>query len=195
MIGRIETITSRALWLGGASRRARRALRPRTATARAHTVDRGTTHLGAGSRPDPDASRCGGCRGCADRTVSDSSYGRRPGGDHACATSSGEAAKNEGRHHASLQHFRDLRPLLGTSYLAEEIVSLQLLDRYEHAQILLDQARRDTESAIETGLPALAYAQVWQDFNLGRLDDADAGARGLIELGQQLGTNVHVSRR
>ena len=33
---------------------------------------------------------------------------------------------------------------------------------------------------------------MWQDFNLGRLDDADAGARTLIELGRQLGANLHL---
>jgi DNA-binding CsgD family transcriptional regulator len=33
---------------------------------------------------------------------------------------------------------------------------------------------------------------MWQDFNLGCLDDADAGARTLIELGRQLGTSLHL---
>ena len=33
---------------------------------------------------------------------------------------------------------------------------------------------------------------MWQDFNLGRLDDADAGARTLIELGRELGTSLHL---
>jgi hypothetical protein len=33
---------------------------------------------------------------------------------------------------------------------------------------------------------------MWQDFNLGRLDDADAGARTLIELARQLGTSLHL---
>jgi DNA-binding CsgD family transcriptional regulator len=33
---------------------------------------------------------------------------------------------------------------------------------------------------------------MWQDFNLGCLDDADASARTLIELGRQLGTSLHL---
>ena len=40
-------------------------------------------------------------------------------------------------------------------------------------------------------LPALAYAQAWQDFTLGRLDDADSGARALIERGNQLGSSLY----
>ena len=32
---------------------------------------------------------------------------------------------------------------------------------------------------------------MWQDYNLGRCDDAEAGARTLVELGQQLGSNVY----
>src|SRR5260370_16909994 len=75
--------------------------------------------------------------------------------------------------------------------LAEEITALQFLDRQGHAQVLLDQARADSRAATETMLPALAYAQAWQDFTLGRLDDADSGARALIELGNQLGSSLY----
>jgi len=75
--------------------------------------------------------------------------------------------------------------------LAEEITALQFLDRYEHAQVLLDQARSDGRNDTAT-LPALGCAQMWQDFKLGRLDDADASARALIELGLQLGTSLHI---
>jgi hypothetical protein len=32
---------------------------------------------------------------------------------------------------------------------------------------------------------------MWQDFNLGRLDDADAQARTITELGRQLGNGTH----
>jgi DNA-binding CsgD family transcriptional regulator len=77
------------------------------------------------------------------------------------------------------------------SGITEEITALQFLDRYDHAQALLDQARADNRSAREAILPALQYAQAWQDFILGRLDDADAGARALIDLGQQLGSGLY----
>lgn len=189
-IGQIETVTARALWLGGRvaelTDRCDRLLRlPGLTPAIAARLT--AARALARTRMIPGAEAAEGARIAlaAARAV----------GDQEATTlalqASGEAAKNEGRHRASLRHFRDLRPLLGTSYLAEEVISLQLLDRYEHAQILLDQARKDDESSVETALPALAYAQLWQDFNLGRLDDADAGARSLIELGRQLGTSVH----
>ena len=104
----------------------------------------------------------------------------------------GEAARNRGRHQEALRHFRELRTLSGAPYLAEEITALQFLDRYDHAQALLDQACASCASTTESLLPGIACAQMWQDFNLGRLDDADAGARTLIELGRQLGTSLHL---
>jgi DNA-binding CsgD family transcriptional regulator/tetratricopeptide (TPR) repeat protein len=102
-----------------------------------------------------------------------------------------EAARNEGRHREALRAFRAVRLATGTHHLAEEITSLQFLDRYDHAQTLLDEVRAahgDTTTAI---LPALQCAQLWQDFNLGRADDAEAGARTLLEIGQQLGSGVY----
>lgn len=70
-------------------------------------------------------------------------------------------------------------------------MALQFLDRYEHAQTLLDQARAGGHSTTQVTLPSLTCAQMWQDFNLGHLDDADAQARAIIELGQQLGNGIH----
>jgi DNA-binding CsgD family transcriptional regulator len=190
VIGKIETVTARALWLGGRvaelTERCDRVLRlPGLAPAIAARLT--AARALARTRMLPGAAAAEGARIALETA--------RATGDQEAITlalqASGEAAKNEGRHRASLRHFRDLRPLLGASYLAEEIIALQLLDRYDHAQTLLDQSRRDSESAVESALPALAYAQLWQDFNLGRLDDADAGALGLIDLARQLGTSVH----
>ncbi len=104
----------------------------------------------------------------------------------------GEAARNQGRHQEALAHFRELRTLTGAPYLAEEITALQFVDRYDHAQVLLDQARASYTATTGALLPGVACAQMWQDFNLGRLDDADAGARTLIELARQLGTSLHL---
>jgi DNA-binding CsgD family transcriptional regulator len=91
----------------------------------------------------------------------------------------------------SLRHFRELRSLTGTAGVAEEIRALQFLDRYDHAQSLLDQARADNCGAKAATLPALQYAEALQDFVRGRLDDADATARALIDLGQQLGNDLY----
>src|SRR5580700_10344755 len=103
----------------------------------------------------------------------------------------GEAARSPGRHQEALRHFRERRTLSCARYIAEESTSLQLVDRYGHAQALLEQAHASCATT-EALLPGIACAQMWQDFNLGRLDDADTGARTLIELGRQLGTNLHL---
>jgi DNA-binding CsgD family transcriptional regulator/tetratricopeptide (TPR) repeat protein len=104
----------------------------------------------------------------------------------------GEAARNQGRHQVALRHFRELRALTGAPYLSEEITALQFVDRYDDAGILLDQARVSSAPTAEPLLPGIACAQMWHDFNLGRLDEADADARTLIELGRELGTNLHL---
>src|SRR5260370_22845415 len=70
-------------------------------------------------------------------------------------------------------------------------MALKLVDRYDHAQALLERARADDAAHVEAALPSLLYAQVWQDFSLGRLDEAEGGAQTLIDLGQQIGTNMH----
>lgn len=190
VIGQIETVTARALWLGGRvaelSQRCDRVLRlpglspPVAARLTAARALAQTRILPGAEAAENSELALALARAADDREAITLAL-----------QASGEAAKNEGRHRDSLRHFRELRPLLATPYLAEEIVALQLLDRYEHAQALLDRSRRDGEVDGQYALPALAYAQVWQDFNLGRLDAADAGARGLIELGRQLGTSVH----
>ena len=104
---------------------------------------------------------------------------------HAC----GEAAHNAARHQLALQNFRELRALTGPLHVADEITALQFLDRYDHAQTLLDSVTADARNTTTSILPALHCAQMWQDYNLGRSDEADAGARTLLDLGRQLGSN------
>ncbi|MEY9854579.1 DNA-binding CsgD family transcriptional regulator/tetratricopeptide (TPR) repeat protein [Catenulispora sp. GAS73] len=103
----------------------------------------------------------------------------------------GQAARNEGRHHVALRAFREVRTTSAGHHLAEEITSLQFLDRYDHAQTLLDEVRAAHGDTVGSILPALQCAQIWQDFNLGRGDEAEAGARALLEIGQQLGNGVY----
>jgi DNA-binding CsgD family transcriptional regulator len=91
-----------------------------------------------------------------------------------------------------LKYFRELRSVAGISYLAEEIMELQLLDRYDDAQILLDGATSDSGGRAGSILPDLLFAQLKQHYNLGRLREAEETASVLIELGQVTGTTVHV---
>src|SRR5882757_7481493 len=104
----------------------------------------------------------------------------------------GEAAHNERRHQQALKYFRELRSVTGVPYLAEEIMELQLLDRYDDAQMLLDGATGDSGGGVGSILPDLLFAQLKQHYNLGRLQEADETASVLIELGQVTGTTVHV---
>ena len=104
----------------------------------------------------------------------------------------GEAAHNERRHQLALKYFRELRSVTGVPYLAEEIMELQLLDRYDDAQMLLDGAASDSRAKDGSVLPDLLFAQLKQHYNLGRLREADETASSLIELGQVTGTTVHV---
>jgi DNA-binding CsgD family transcriptional regulator len=191
VIGQVETEAARALWLSGRvtelESRAGRVLKTTgldasvTAQLRAARA-LASTRLSAGDVATREADAA-------------LAYARETGNGEALALAlqaAGEAATNQARHQAALLHYRELRSHTGVSWLAEEITALQFLDRYDHAQALLDQARADSRSATRAMLPALSYAQAWQDFTLGRLDDADAGARTLIELGRQLGNGVYL---
>jgi DNA-binding CsgD family transcriptional regulator len=91
-----------------------------------------------------------------------------------------------------LKYFRELRSVTGVPYLAEEIMELQLLDRYDDAQLLLDGATNDSGGKAGAILPDLLFAQLKQHYNLGRLREADETASMLIELGQVTGTTVHI---
>lgn len=97
-----------------------------------------------------------------------------------------EAARNEGRHRLALAHFTDLRRLSDTAYQAEEIRTLQHLDRYDDAEAMLAKIREASDD-VDTLLPSMLYAQMWQDHNLARLDAAEAGARTLLRLADETG--------
>jgi DNA-binding CsgD family transcriptional regulator/tetratricopeptide (TPR) repeat protein len=97
-----------------------------------------------------------------------------------------EAARNQGRHRLALAHFTDLRRLSDTAYQAEEIRTLQHLDRYDDAEAMLAKIREASDD-VDTLLPSMLYAQMWQDHNLARLDAAEAGARTLLRLAEETG--------
>jgi DNA-binding CsgD family transcriptional regulator len=97
-----------------------------------------------------------------------------------------EAARNEGRHRLALAHFTDLRQLSDTAYQAEEIRTLQHLDRYDDAEAMLAKIREASDD-VDARLPSMLYAQMWQDHNLARLDAAEAGARTLLRLADETG--------
>jgi DNA-binding CsgD family transcriptional regulator/tetratricopeptide (TPR) repeat protein len=103
----------------------------------------------------------------------------------------GEIARNELRHEDALSRFRALRRNGADQYLAQETAALRLLDRFDEAQDVIDAAERTADGRRETVDPALAEAHMWQDFMLGRFDEAEAGARTLARLSDELGTSTH----
>ena len=191
LIGQVETEAASALWLSGRvqdlASRIERTLRSSDLDALV-TVRLHAAYALACTRTLPGEPAARQAAGAVEQA--------RDSGDREALTlavqAAGEAARSQGRHQAALRHFRELRVLTGAPYLAEEITALQFVDRYDHAQALLDQARASCAATTAALLPGIACAQMWQDFNLGRLDDADAGARTLIELGRQLGSNLHL---
>jgi DNA-binding CsgD family transcriptional regulator len=190
LAARIETEAARALWLSGRVHdlisRIERTLRCSDLDTLV-TVRLRAAHALARTRTLPGEPAAREAAGAVEQA--------RGSGDREALTlavqAAGEAARNQGRHREALRHFRELRALTGAPYLAEEITALQFVDRYDDAQALLDQARASCATT-EALLPGISCAQMWQDFNLGRLDDADTGARTLIELGRQLGTSLHL---
>ena len=191
LAAQVETEAARALWLSGRAgdlaARIERTLRSSDLDTRVIVRLRAAYAL-ARTRTLPGEP--------AAREAASALQQARGSGDAEALTlavqAAGEAARNQGRHQEALAHFRELRTLTGAPYLAEEITALQFVDRYDHAQVLLDQARASCAATAEALLPGITCAQMWQDFNLGRLADADAGARTLIELGYELGTSLHL---
>ena len=105
----------------------------------------------------------------------------------------GEAAHAQRRHQLALKHFRELRAVTGISYLAEEIMQLQLLDRYHDAQLLLDAAREDSHASPGAPAPTVLFAQARQLYYLADdLREADRVAASVVELGQLIGTKEQV---
>jgi tetratricopeptide (TPR) repeat protein len=94
-----------------------------------------------------------------------------------------ENARNDGRNVDALGHFRDLRLLKRGTPPADEIIALQLLDQYEKSQELLNRAyaRSDDRRTIPNAL-SMGFAQMWQSYHIGVLDDLEADARSIIQL-------------
>lgn len=99
----------------------------------------------------------------------------------------GEIARNDGRNDVALGHFRELRALTAETYFADEVLSLQLLDRYDESAGLLHQIRAELELPSSSArVYAYHFAQMWQDFCVGHLDDAETAANTLLRLGDDL---------
>jgi len=99
-----------------------------------------------------------------------------------------EVSRNRGDHVESLRHYRALRAVSGPAYIAQEFQGLQYLDRFHDAGVMLRTARRELGVDKGTVFLSLIYAQIWWDYNLARFDDAEAGARTLLDLALERGS-------
>jgi DNA-binding CsgD family transcriptional regulator/tetratricopeptide (TPR) repeat protein len=190
-VSRIETHAVKALWHNGRF---------------AQIIERAAHTLTlTGGRPDLDARfRAAQALACTRLVAADAAakqadtalaHARTAGDRDALAfglQAAGEAAHTQRRHQLALKYFRELRSVTGISYLAEEIMQLQLLDRYDDAQILLDAAHIDSQSNVTALAPTVLFAQAKQHYNLGELRNADQVAASVIELGQLIGTREQV---
>ena len=188
-VGRLEVALSRALWLTGrweeAEERSRATLErpglPNALHARLEAL-----HALALARVRSPAS----ARPAAELALAASQAASDPAGRLFALHALAEIARNAGDHRTSLSHFRQLRAESESAYIAQEIMALQHLDRYGHAETMLRQVWQQSGNDSATILPSLLYAQLWQDYNLARLDDADATARTLMRLGAELGSRI-----
>jgi DNA-binding CsgD family transcriptional regulator/tetratricopeptide (TPR) repeat protein len=188
-VGRLEVALSRALWLTGrweeAEERSRATLeRPGLPSALRARLE--ALHALALSRVRSPAS----ARPAAEHALAASQAASDRAGRLFALHALAEIARNAGDHRTSLSYFRQLRAESEPAYIAQEIMALQHLDRYGHAKTMLRQAWQQSGNDSAGILPSLLYAQIWQDYNLARLDDADAAARTLMRLGAELGSRI-----
>lgn len=187
LAGRIEIAVARALWLTGRWRAS--VERGTTALARRHISPVLRARLVALqalalSRVEPacDAATT------AEQALRDAEQvdddDARVLAWHALA----EVARNRGDHVESLRHYRALRAVSGPTYVGQEFQGLQYLDRFHDAEVMLRTARRDL--GVDKGMVflSLIYTQIWWDYNLARFDDAEAGARTLLDLALERGS-------
>jgi DNA-binding CsgD family transcriptional regulator/tetratricopeptide (TPR) repeat protein len=188
-VGRLEVALSRALWLTGrweeAEERSRATLeRPGLPSALRARLE--ALHALALSRVRSPAN----ARPAAERALADSQGAPDRAGRLFALHALAEIARNAGDHRTSLSYFRQLRAESEPAYIAQEVMALQHLDRYGHAETILGQAWQQSGHDSARILPSLLYAQIWQDYNLARLDGADAAARTLMRLGAELGSRI-----
>lgn len=100
----------------------------------------------------------------------------------------GEIERNDGHNEVALGHFQRLRELAGSAYSVDEIITLQLLDRYDSSAAKIAEAQRDiAEQGTNAPQIVVAFAKMWQAYSLGRLEDAETDALTVLRLGQELG--------
>ncbi|GAA4631457.1 LuxR family transcriptional regulator [Actinoallomurus vinaceus] len=188
-VSRVELGLARALWLAGRWEEAS----ARCASVLARSDLTGPMRIRLNALQALVDSRLRGAAVTRPRAEAALAEARRLGDHEARITALhalAEITRNGADHAASLAYFRQLRAENQPEFFAQEIMALQHLDRYRDAEALLKQAWSESVDQPASARPALLYAQIWQGFNLGRLDDAEAGARTLLTLARELGSRM-----
>jgi DNA-binding CsgD family transcriptional regulator len=99
----------------------------------------------------------------------------------------GEIARNDGRNDDALSFFRSMRGVSGREYFHEEVLSLQLLDRFEESAAMLGAAENRANAAGWSAYPPdVSFGLMWQAFSLGSLDDSETHALSVMRVGDEL---------
>ena len=99
----------------------------------------------------------------------------------------GHAAATDGRYPDALDFFQQVRAIQGGPAHAAELRALALLDRYDEARDGLGRSRRGAEEHGGTWeVPAFGWLEAAVDLAAGRLDEAEAGARTIVRLAEDL---------
>jgi DNA-binding CsgD family transcriptional regulator len=93
----------------------------------------------------------------------------------------GETARNDGRNSDALEYFSELHALPGKARLSDEILSLQLVDRFDASNELLAASAMELRTD-PSRVPDVTFAQMWQDYSLGLLDDTEADAKTIMAI-------------
>ncbi|MET9018351.1 AAA family ATPase [Actinopolymorpha sp. NPDC004070] len=99
----------------------------------------------------------------------------------------GHAAATDGRYADALDFFQQVRAVHGGPAHAGELRALALLDRYDEARDGLSRSRREAEEHGGTWeVPAFGWLEAAVDLAASRLDEAEAGARTIVRLAEDL---------
>lgn len=103
-----------------------------------------------------------------------------------------ETATNDGRLEDALAHIRQLHCFRGArERICDEAIVLQMLDRYEDSRALLEHAHAEVAKRGCMPVMDIGLAQLWHNYYLGRLDDAEADGVTLLRDCSDLYENTH----
>jgi DNA-binding CsgD family transcriptional regulator len=103
-----------------------------------------------------------------------------------------ETATNDGWFEEALAHIHQLQSFGGaTRRICDQAILLQMLDRYEDSRALLEHARLEIGKGSWVFNMEIGLAQLWHNYYLGRLDDAEADGVTLLRDCTDLYENTH----